>query len=67
MRLGSGLLEELFEVPRDYPTGLYVGHSFIDGVPKRTKLPGLSQQIAGRRLLHFLREQLKGFYGFLDG
>jgi hypothetical protein len=35
LRLGSGLLAELFEIPRDDTTGFYVGYSFVDRALER--------------------------------
>lgn len=65
--LRPSLLEKLVEVPRDHTLGLYVRHPFIDRVLEGPKLLGLGQQIIGRRLLHFLRQQLKSLDSFLDG
>jgi hypothetical protein len=35
LRLGAGLLAELFEIPRDDTTGFYVGYSFVDRALER--------------------------------
>jgi hypothetical protein len=62
-----GPLEEVFQIPGHDAPCFYVSHSFVDGVLERTKFPGLRQQISGRRLPHFLRQQFKGFDSFFDG
>src|ERR1700676_1854732 len=54
LRLRTGPLEEVVQIPRHDAPGFYIGHSFVDGVLKRTKFLGLGQQIGGRRLPHFL-------------
>ncbi|WP_342741113.1 hypothetical protein [Bradyrhizobium sp. B117] len=65
--LRPSLLEKLVKVPRDHALSLYVRHPFIDRIFESPKLLGLRQQIIGRGLLQFLRQQLKSFDSFLDG
>jgi len=67
LRLLTGPFEEVFQIPRHDPLRFYVGHSFINRVFERTKFLGLRQQIGGRRLPHFLRQQFKGFDSFFGG
>lgn len=67
LRLRASPLEEFFQIPRHNAPSLHVGHSLVDGVFKCPELLGLRQQVVGCRFLHFLRQQLKRFYGFFDG